>query len=321
MKKIKFAGTLSYVSMSILGISVLFSSCKKDDNMSANSAASQTIGAQVASNSGFSLLKAAAVKAGLVTVLEGTGPFTVFAPTDDAFQASGITSSTINSLTADQLKAILLYHTLAVKIASSDVPAGPNAKVITAGGDSVFVTKNAKGVFVNGINVVNADLPASNGVIHTISRVLLPASGNLVQVASSDTTFSFLVAAVVRASQGSTDVASLLSNGGIFTVFAPTNNAFRAAGFADIAAINAADPDVLAGILAYHVIPGRVFSSDLVDGATPATANSGKTVTISLSGDAPTVKGQSNTSASNIIATNIMATNGVIHVIDRVLLP
>ncbi|HVT86269.1 MAG TPA: fasciclin domain-containing protein [Chitinophagaceae bacterium] len=321
MKKIKRAGVFKQISLAILGIAVTFSSCKKDDSMSSNSAASQTIGVQVASNSSFSLLKSAAVKAGLVTVLEGTGPFTVFAPTDGAFQASGIDAAQINTLTADQLKAILLYHTLSAKIASSDVPAGPNAKVITAGGDSVFVTKNAKGVFVNGINVVNADLPASNGVIHTISRVLLPPSGNLVQVASSDTTFSFLVAAVVRASQGSTDVTSLLSNGGIFTVFAPTNNAFRAAGFADIAAINAADPDVLAGILAYHVIPGRIFSSDLTNGATPATANAGKTVTISLSGDTPSVKGQSNTAASNIIATNIMATNGVIHVIDRVLLP
>jgi uncharacterized surface protein with fasciclin (FAS1) repeats len=102
-------------------------------------------------------------------------------------------------------------------------------------------------------------------------------------------------------------------------VFAPTNAAFRAAGFATVNDINNADPATLTSILTYHVIAGRIFSSDLTQGAQPTTLNTGK-LTISLTGGA-TVKGNSNTVASNIIATNIMATNGVVHVIDRVLLP
>jgi uncharacterized surface protein with fasciclin (FAS1) repeats len=295
---------------------VLFS-CKKSS--SSTPSGPGTIAAQVAAGSNFTLLYSAVQKAGLASTLSGTGPFTVFAPTDDAFTASGITSSVISSLSAGALDTILLYHTIAAKILAADVPAGPNAKVVTASGDSVFVTNNSNGVFVNGIQVTQANILASNGVIHTIGKVLLPPIGNIVQVASADTTFSFLVAAVVRASSGSTNVAAVLSSGGIFTVFAPTNNAFRAAGFATIDAINAADPNTLTTILTYHVIPGRVFSSDLTQGAQPVTVN-GEKVTISLSSGA-TVKGNTNATASNIVATNIMATNGVVHVIDQVLLP
>jgi len=123
----------------------------------------------------------------------------------------------------------------------------------------------------------------------------------------------------LKASQGATNVVGVLSGAGPFTVFAPTNQAFIKAGFADANAINAADPNALTSILTYHVIAGRIFSSDLTNGETPATVN-GETVTISLSGG-PTVKGKSNSSPSNIIATDIVATNGVVHVIDQVLLP
>ena len=110
-----------------------------------------------------------------------------------------------------------------------------------------------------------------------------------------------------------------LKGRGPFTVFAPTNDAFKAAGFATEAAIMSANPETLIPILAYHVLAGRVFSSDLVDGATP-TMLSGGTTTIDLDGDA-TLKGKSNTTASRITKTDIVATNGVIHEIDRVLLP
>jgi len=308
--------TKSLLLVPIFGITMV--SCKKDSVTVP--AGPGTITAQVSAAPNLTLLKSAVVKAGLAPTLDGPGPFTVFAPTDDAFAASGITSTVINSLSAEKLKAILLYHTLGAKVVAMDVPAGPNAKVVTAGGDSVFVTKNANGVFVNGINVVTADIAASNGVIHTISKVLLPPAGNIVEIASADTTFSFLVAAVVKASTGSTNVAAILSGTSILTVFAPTNNAFRAAGFATIDAVKAANANTLTAILTYHVIPGRIFSSDLTNGAQPTTANGGK-VTIGLSGSSATVKGNANGSASNIIGANIMARNGVIHVIDQVLLP
>jgi uncharacterized surface protein with fasciclin (FAS1) repeats len=102
-------------------------------------------------------------------------------------------------------------------------------------------------------------------------------------------------------------------------VFAPTNQAFINAGFPNAAAINAADPNTLTKILTYHVIAGRIFSSDLVNGSTPGTVN-GETVHILLSNGAQ-VKGNANSTPSNITATNIVATNGVVHIIDQVLLP
>jgi uncharacterized surface protein with fasciclin (FAS1) repeats len=275
----------------------------------------------VASGSNFTLLAAAATKAGLVNTLKGAGPYTLFAPTDSAFMASGITMATINSLSAGTIDSVLLYHTLDSKVTSSQLPAGPNATVITASGDSIFVTNNVNGVFVNGIEVLTANISASNGVIHTIGRVLVPSFGqNIVQKLASDSNFSFLVAALARARQGSISGTVLLSSAGPFTVFAPINNAFRAAGFPDTAAINVANPTSLFDTLMYNIITPKVFSSDFTNGETPATFIGG-TVTISLSGNGATVKGKSNSGASNIIATNLVATNGVIHVIDQVLLP
>ena len=136
----------------------------------------------------------------------------------------------------------------------------------------------------------------------------------IVKLAVGNKDLSTLVTAVQAA-----ELTTSLSNAGPFTVFAPTNNAFRAAGFPTIASIQSADAATLTNILTYHVIAARVFSSDLVNGAMPTTVNGGK-VTIGLTSGA-TVKGNSNAFPSNILATNILVTNGVVHVIDRVLLP
>jgi uncharacterized surface protein with fasciclin (FAS1) repeats len=294
-----------------------FAACKKHNSNTSSSPG--TITAVVTADTSFSVLAGAVTSADLATTLSGPGPFTVFAPNNAAFAASGLSSAALSAFSPSQLATILLYHTIPAKIMASQVPAGPDAKVVTASGDSVFVTNGASGVFVNGIKVVQADVPASNGVIHVLAKVLIPPVGNLVVTASADTSFSYLVAAITRASEGSTNVAAVLASGGIFTVFAPTNNAFRAAGFPTIDAINAADPNTLTTILTYHVVAGRAFSSDLSDGQKLTTLN-GETLSISVSSGAQ-VKGMSNASASNITATNIVATNGVVHVIDQVLLP
>jgi uncharacterized surface protein with fasciclin (FAS1) repeats len=140
-----------------------------------------------------------------------------------------------------------------------------------------------------------------------------------VQTVAADPDYSYLVAAVLTASKGSVKVADVLGSAGPFTVFAPTNDAFRAAGFATEAAIMAANPETLIAILTYHVLAGRVFSSDLADGATPTMLN-GLTTTIDLDGGA-FIKGRKNATASRITKTDIVATNGVIHEIDQVLLP
>lgn len=314
MKKRMF----SRLSLAVLAIAVsglIITSCEKDEDQEKP----QTITDVVSTDANFSLLKSAVVKADLATTLSSAGPFTVFAPNDAAFTASAITSSTIATLSPAQLKDILLYHTIGSKVMAANVPAGPNAKVTTAGGGAVYVTKNSNGVFVNGWKVTTADIAASNGVIHSIERVLMPPAGNLVKVAQENSNLTYLVAAVLRASEGTTNVAQVLSSEGPYTVFAPTNQAFINAGFPTIASIQAADPNTLASILTYHVVAARAFSTDLSNGQNLTTLNGG-TVKIAL-GTSATVKGNKNDSPATIASVNIMANNGVVHVIDKVLLP
>ncbi|HCL07082.1 MAG TPA: beta-Ig-H3/fasciclin [Chitinophagaceae bacterium] len=289
-------------------------SCKKDEAVPA-----KTIAALVTENANLSLLRVAVVRAGLVETLSGQGTFTVFAPDNTAFTAAGLgTEAAINAVPEATLRQILLYHVLAQEYTSGSIPSA-TTELNTAADARVYVTKNSNGVFVNGAAVTAADIDAQNGVVHVVNKVLMPPPGNLVQLAQANTNLSFLVAAVVRASQGTTNVAAVLSGAGPFTVFAPTNTAFQNAGFPTIESIQQADPNTLASILTYHVIAARVFSSDLTEGARPATLN-GANVTITLTGGAK-VKGNSNNTASNITSTNIIASNGVVHVIDAVLLP
>jgi len=300
---------------------IFFSSCKKDDTP----AASNTITEIVVSGSTFTTLESAVLKANLQATLSGTGPFTVFAPDDAAFAASGITTSVLNTLTPAQVQNILLYHTISAKILAANVPVGSNEKVITANGDSLFVTKNSTGVFVNGIKVNTADVLAENGVIHTIGKVLMPAAGNIVETAVAGGLDS-LVKAVTRATTapgGDATLAATLSSAKL-TVFAPTNAAFTqllsALGLSKIDDIPVA---TLLAVLRYHVVGGRAFSSDLSNSnlAMLAGGNTVINLTNGTSGG-PTITGNGNSgNRSNITGTNIVCRNGVVHLIDRVLIP
>ena len=302
----------------ILVIVSLFSlSCKKSNDEP------KTIYQTIAADPHYSLLTAAINKAGLVKALNDNTKegLTLFAPSNDAFMAAGFNSvEDLAKIPDSSLTKILLYHVLGTKVLAAQIPQANNSEVLTLNTQPIYVTRTSDNkVFINGVSVVKADIECTNGVIHNINRVLLPATGTIVQTAINNPDLSLLVAAILRASQGSTDVATVLSGSGPFTVFAPTNQAFIDAGLTDVNAINAADPNTLTSILTYHVIAGRIFSSDLTDGATPATLNGG-TVTISLSGGAY-VKGNSNSTAATITVTDMIATNGVVHLIDEVLLP
>lgn len=271
----------------------------------------------------FTYLAVALARTGLIKELaKFDGAYTLFAPTDEAFMDAGFkTIQDIVKAPVETLTPILLYHVVGAKVKAADVPAGPNAAVATLNGANIYVTRKTDGsVFINGTPVIYADVKAVNGVIHVIDKILIPPVGNIVQTAlAANPEFTYLVAAVLRASEGSTNVAALLSGAGPFTVFAPVNQAFKNAGFATIASIMSANPNDLTPILAYHVIPARIFSSDLSNGITP-TMFAGGTTTITLTGG-PKIKGNSNAMAANIVKTDIVATNGVIHVIDGVLLP
>ncbi len=303
----------------IIAAASLFSACKKSSPSRPGS-----IYATLAANPKYSILTWAINKEGLKSTLDvpGESQLTLFAPDNAAFNAIGISSaSSLASLPDSTIKAILLYHVLPTAVKASQIPQADNTPVTTVNGQPVYVTRTmTNAVYVDGVAVTKADIICTNGVIHEIGKVLMPAVGTIVQTAQANSNLSLLVAAVLRASQGTTNVAAVLSGTGPFTVFAPTNQAFSNAGFPTVASINAADPNTLTSILTYHVIAGRIFSSDLVNGSMPATVN-GEKVQIILGGQSPQVKGSKNSTASNIIATDIVATNGVVHVIDQVLLP
>ncbi|WP_336516573.1 fasciclin domain-containing protein [Pollutibacter soli] len=296
--------------LTLLVSSVLFVGCDKDDDN--NSPSTKSITQIVIDNPDFSILEAAVVRAGLGDAL-ASGNLTVFAPDNAAFNASGITESMISALPVSTLDSILKYHVLGAPVTAAQVPASDTVKTLL--GLNIYASSNANGVFVNGIKVKTADIAASNGVIHTISKVLMPPTSTIAGIAASNPDFSLLVAAVVKAG-----LLDAISSAGKYTVFAPTNAAFNAAGFNSVEDINNASTELITNVVKYHVLATNVAAGDLINGATPSTLQGG-TLTVGLA-PAPNVKVTGSSAAvSNITGADIIATNGIIHVIDKVLLP
>jgi uncharacterized surface protein with fasciclin (FAS1) repeats len=292
---------LSAAFVLVLGISAC------NNSSTTNTPAPQDITDVAIGDARFTTLVAALQKADLVSTLKGAGPFTVFAPTNDAFRVAGITD--LNAYTKEQLRPILLTHVLGARVAAADVQSGA---ANTAASNQIFLSKNSSGVFVNGNSkVINADVPASNGIIHVIDNVILPPSQNIVQIAAGNANFKTLVSLVQQA-----DLAATLSGAGPFTVFAPTDAAFTEL----FKTVNPASltKQQITDILRYHVVPGRVFSTDLANGEVQTANPTGK-VTVSLASGV-VIKGKTS-GDSKVTGANILGTNGVIHVIDKVLLP
>jgi uncharacterized surface protein with fasciclin (FAS1) repeats len=268
----------------------------------------------------FSILVEAVTAAELADDLSGPGPLTVFAPTNDAFAlVLGELGVTKAQLLANKplLTAVLTYHVLPAKVLRADVPAG-QAITTLQGGIFKVEPQGANLVIQDGRNrnatITAIDLAASNGVIHVIDRVLLPADKNIVQTALALPDFSLLAEAVVAA-----DLVDALSAPGPFTVFAPTNTAFANL-LGELQTTKEAlfaNKPLLTSVLQYHVLSGRVLKSGVPVGAPISTLEPGKT--FSVSNTFVITDGSART--SNITATDVFASNGVIHVIDKVLLP
>ncbi len=283
---------------------------------------------QALSNPNLSSLVAALTEADLVSTLQGDGPFTVFAPSNDAFATFLATNgfASVADIPDDVLRQVLLNHVVAGSFPSTDLSTGYVSTSATAGpgGTNLSMFINTEGgVTINGIsNVETANVTATNGIIHIVDTVIdIPT---VVTFAVADPTFSTLVSALTELTPG-TDFAGILSrteggNGdGLdpdFTVFAPTNDAFAA-----LAAIP--EESVLTQVLLHHVVSGNVRSTDLTDGIMPATLE-GDMITINLPGTgdniADVTDGAGNTGIG-IIAVDVQAGNGVIHVLNQVLLP
>ncbi|TWO33065.1 fasciclin domain-containing protein [Seonamhaeicola sediminis] len=231
---------------------------------------------------------------------------TVFAPTDKAFAALGITTKNVTEV--ENLADILLYHAVGMPVYSNQLENGP---VPTVNGADVIINID-NGVLVNNAMVTMADLKARNGVIHVIDSVLFPPSMTTAEIASTNPDFSVLLEAAVHAG-----LAGGLTDDIPETVFAPTNKAFMDfLGVMDeataISTIQSLDPMVVGDILKYHIVGGYVFSNQLSNGFVP-TAN-GAAVEVDLSMGVMI-------NDANVVMPNVQSTNGVIHVIDKVLSP
>lgn len=267
----------------------------------------------------FTTLIAAAAKANLVETLLNTPNLTIFAPTNDAFIASGID---INALNAETIASVLTYHVVGDKVLSNAIP----RDATTLNGKKLWFSLVSSGNFINGDSkIVAVDIRSGSGVVHVIDKVLIPPTGNLVETASSLSSsgeFTSLVAALTRTANEGTaaqNLITVLSGNGPFTVFAPTNAAFQALLDSNSSWNSLADIplETLIAVLTYHVVPAKAFDKD-VAGALDSnnqlpTANGAK-----LTIDLANFKINTNTSITGV---NINASNGVIHVIDKVLLP
>lgn len=261
----------------------------------------------------FASLVVALTKANLVTALaDPTKTYTVFAPTNDAFasllMALGVT---LNDLSASTLSPILLYHVVNGYVPAAAVTAGYVPTLSTAFGKNVSLQISvAGGIKLNNtVNVIATDVVATNGIIHVIDKVLLPPT--VVEIAQQNSLFSTLVLAVIKA-----DLAGTLSGAGPFTVFAPTNEAFSALFTSlGVSGIDALSKAALTPILLAHVVSGNVQSGNLTSGIVP-TLNSGKSLNVVVSSSGVTIDG-----SINVIKADVQGKNGVVHVINKVIVP
>jgi transforming growth factor-beta-induced protein len=260
----------------------------------------------------FTTLAAALGAAGLVETLKGEGPFTVFAPTDDAFAKlpAGTVDELLKPENIDQLKDILLYHVVSGNVMAADVVKLDSATTVQ--GSDVAIKEDMGNVMVNDAKVILTDIVGSNGVIHVIDSVILPPAelSDIVDTAVADGRFTTLVAAVQAAG-----LAETLKGEGPFTVFAPTDDAFAKLPAGTVEELlKPENLQKLANILLYHVVPGKVMAADVVALEKAATAL-GPELKINVDGNKVSIND------ALVTVTDVETSNGVIHVIDSVMLP
>ena len=310
---------LSWFRLLLIAASASFLTACWDDTDVAPAPPPKNIVQTAQADPQFSILVEAVVAADLAGTLSGTGPFTVFAPTNNAFAALlAELNITKEALLADKalLTQVLTYHVLPARVLKAGVPAG-QAITTVQGGIFKVDAVGTDLVITDGRNrtatITATDITATNGVIHVIDKVILPADKTIVETAAALPDFSILVEAVEAAG-----LADALSAAGPLTVFAPTNAAFAAL----LTELNIskeallADTALLTQVLTYHVVDGRVLKAGVPVGAAITTLQ-GETFTV----DATLAITDQRMRMANITATDVLASNGVIHVIDKVILP
>jgi len=314
---------LFWIFAALLMSGMLLVSCSDDDDDDDMTPEVLSIVETAQNNDDLSILVDALTQADLVTTLEGNGPFTVFAPTNDAFGAlldSRPDWETLDDIDNDLLTTVLLFHVLGAEVASGDLSdsyvttaaTGPNDEQLTL---QIDVTG---GVAFNGsAEPVTTDVEATNGIVHIIDEVMLPP--NVVNFVLNNENFSSLEAALTRADL-TTDYVGTLTGDGPFTVFAPTNQAFQNLLDSNMDWNELGDIPVatLEAVLNYHVVSGANVQSDqLSDDQTVMTLGGDLTVDLTSGAALETSSDQT----VNISTTDLQGTNGVVHVVDEVLLP
>lgn len=257
----------------------------------------------------FNTLAAALKAADLIDALKGEGPFTVFAPTDAAFAAlpEGTVATLLKPENKSTLQSILKYHVVAGEFDAEHVLG--TEFLTTLNGQRTDIAMRSGEPRIDNAKIVTTDIHTSNGIIHVIDAVILPETKTIPQVAESAGSFGTLLAAVKAAG-----LAETLMGEGPFTVFAPTDEAFAALGSTVNDLLKPENRQKLTDILTYHVVPGRVYASDVVELSKAKTVNGDK-VKIKVKDGAVKIDN------ATVVQTDIEAANGVIHVIDGVLIP
>ncbi|QQS40767.1 MAG: fasciclin domain-containing protein [Acidobacteriota bacterium] len=309
----KFAFFLAAV-LAVTPVAAFAQSADKSQNKSTYSKASYSekdIVDTAVSAKMFDTLVAAVKAAGLVETLKSEGPFTVFAPTDEAFAKlpAGTVESLLKPENKEKLANILKYHVVSGKVMAADVVKMKYAKTVL--GEKVKIKVKGDNVMVGGAKVIKTDVNSSNGVIHVIDTVLIPEQKmDIVDTAVSTNMFNTLVAAVKAA-----DLVDTLKGKGPFTVFAPTDDAFKKLPAGTVEnLLKPENKDMLVKVLTYHVVSGKVKAADVVKLDSAKTVQ-GQSVAIKVK------DGKVMVDKANVIKTDVEASNGVIHVVDSVLLP
>ena len=256
----------------------------------------------------FNTLAAALTQADLVDALKGKGPFTVFAPTDEAFAKlpAGTVESLLKPENRDRLVDILTYHVVPGKLNSGEVLAS-NALDMFNGQRAAI---DAEEGTINSAKIIKTDIECSNGVIHVIDEVILPKTDTILETAASTGSFNTLAAAIEAAG-----LSEALNGDGPFTVFAPTDEAFAKLPAGTVESLlKPENIETLKSILLYHVVEGRVYSDEAVK-ARSATTLQGSDVKITTSGERVMING------ATVHTADIETANGVIHVVDQVIIP
>jgi len=262
----------------------------------------------IGTNPQFSILDSGITIAYISNAIDSSG-VTFFAPDNDAFAASGLTETMIAAMPVQTLKNMFKYGIVFPAIDTSAFPVSDSIRSFE--GALLFISHNANGIFVNGIKIKTGDMVATNGFIDVVSQVLMPPTFSIQNTIAADTSLSLFADALIKIG-----LWSSLNLPAKYTVFAPVNNAFRAAGFLTTTQINSAADTTIQRIVNNHIIGTNVFTSDFTNGGqiTNLEGNiliEGISGTIQLTG--------SGNPPSNILTPNILTTNGVVHKIYSIL--